>query len=110
MQVRTDVDGSHATITSGALSARFERGEGWALDFLADSRRLTTSGNKAMALVSTDSDGRYIHEQLSLAVGEWVYGLGERFTPFVKNGQVVDIWNETAAPAANRRTRMCRST
>ncbi len=23
-----------------------------------------------------------------------VYGLGERFTPFVRNGQTVDIWNE----------------
>ena len=26
-------------------------------------------------------------------VGECVYGLGERFGPVVKNGQVVDIWN-----------------
>ncbi|MEZ4639924.1 MAG: hypothetical protein R2856_34015 [Caldilineaceae bacterium] len=39
-------------------------------------------------------DGRFAHEQLSLGVGETVYGLGERFTPFVKNGQVVDMWNE----------------
>ena len=23
-----------------------------------------------------------------------IYGLGERFTPFVKNGQIVDIWND----------------
>ena len=35
-----------------------------------------------------------MREQLSLDVGEYVYGLGERFTPFVKNGQSVDIWNE----------------
>ena len=27
-------------------------------------------------------------------MGECVYGLGERFTPFVKNGQVVEMWNE----------------
>ncbi len=93
VEVRTDVDGSHATITSGALSARFERGEGWALEFLADGRVLTTSGSKAMALVSTDSDGHYVREQLSLGIGEVVYGLGERFGPLVKNGQVVDIWN-----------------
>ncbi|MRN26936.1 alpha-xylosidase, partial [Romboutsia ilealis] len=26
--------------------------------------------------------------------GECVYGLGERFTAFVKNGQTVDCWNE----------------
>lgn len=35
-----------------------------------------------------------MREQLSLSVGELVYGLGERFSAFVKNGQSVDIWNE----------------
>lgn len=33
-------------------------------------------------------------EQMFLDVDEYVYGLGERFTPFVKNGQVVEMWNE----------------
>ena len=33
-----------------------------------------------------------MREQLSLSVGETVYGLGERFGPFVKNGQTVDMW------------------
>ena len=93
VQVRTELDDSHATITSGALSARFERGQRWALDFLADGQLLTTSGSKAMALISTNSDGHYVREQLMLGVGEAVYGLGERFGPLVKNGQVVDIWN-----------------
>src|SRR5689334_13710471 len=35
-----------------------------------------------------------MHEQLALGVGEYVYGLGERFTSFVKNGQTVEIWNK----------------
>src|SRR6185312_514312 len=40
------------------------------------------------------ADGKhYLREQLSLGVGDQVYGLGERFGPFVKNGQPVDIWN-----------------
>ena len=46
-----------------------------------------------MALITTESGGHYLREQLSLGVGEYVYGLGERFGPLVKNGQVVDIWN-----------------
>jgi alpha-D-xyloside xylohydrolase len=92
-RAHTEVDDSHATITSGALSVRFARGEQWALDFLADGKVLTTSGSKAMALISTDSDGHYVREQLSLGIGEVVYGLGERFGPLAKNGQVVDIWN-----------------
>ncbi|MBP5454144.1 MAG: alpha-xylosidase [Lachnospiraceae bacterium] len=45
-----------------------------------------------------DSDGdtknTYMTQSLSLAVDELVYGLGERFTSFTKNGQNVEIWNE----------------
>ncbi|MDR2052120.1 MAG: alpha-xylosidase [Treponema sp.] len=36
----------------------------------------------------------YMNTELSLGADEYVYGLGERFTAFVKNGQQVDIWNE----------------
>ena len=32
--------------------------------------------------------------RLDLEVGTLVYGLGERFSPFVKNGQSIDIWNQ----------------
>ena len=36
---------------------------------------------------------RYILNELSLGVGETVYGMGERFGPFVKNGGNHQIWN-----------------
>ncbi|MFG2002852.1 alpha-xylosidase [Spirillospora sp. NPDC048911] len=81
------------TLTSGALSVRVNRGEEWRLDFLAEGRRLTGSGFKAMAVIDTDDGGHYVREQLDLGVDHHVYGLGERFGPLVKNGQVVDIWN-----------------
>ena len=41
----------------------------------------------------TDAEETYMRQMLSLSVGELVYGTGERFTPFVKNGQSIDIWN-----------------
>jgi alpha-D-xyloside xylohydrolase len=100
-QVRIQVDDSQATITSGALTARFRRGERWTLEFLADGSVLTASANKAMALI-TDSGEHYIREQLSLEIGEFVYGLGERFGPLVKNGQVVDIWNADAGTSSEQ--------
>ena len=90
--VSISADDQEARITSGSLAARFRR-ESWALEFVAGDRLLTASGFKAMALLTTASGGRYLREQLSLGVGEVVYGLGERFGPLVKNGQVVDIWN-----------------
>jgi alpha-D-xyloside xylohydrolase len=36
----------------------------------------------------------YMLIEFDLAVHETIYGLGERFGPFIKNGQTVDIWNE----------------
>ena len=44
----------------------------------------------------------YIREQLGLRVDEYVYGLGERFGPLVKNGQVVDIWNADAGTSSEQ--------
>lgn len=60
-------------------------------------KKLTNVGNKfGHAMISTmeTPDGNFMRGQLDLDLGEKVYGLGERFTPFVKNGQVVDMWNE----------------
>lgn len=36
----------------------------------------------------------YMLAALDLRAGEKMYGLGERFGPFIKNGQTVDIWNQ----------------
>ncbi|GID33299.1 alpha-xylosidase [Paractinoplanes brasiliensis] len=89
-----DVSVGNSELTSGRLTARFRTGEQWGLDFEADGRRLTGSGWRGMGVVDTADGEHYVHEQLDLGVGEAVYGLGERFGPFVKNGQSVDIWNE----------------
>jgi alpha-D-xyloside xylohydrolase len=97
-----DVVVDDTSITSGALTARFNPGENWALDFLAEGRRITGSGWKGMGIVDTDDGESYVHEQLDLGVGETVYGLGERFGPFVKNGQSIDIWNEDGGTSSEQ--------
>ncbi len=90
-----------AVFTSGNLSAIVKKGVEWGVEFVGNGRKLTESGWRGMGMMDT-VDGRYIHEQLQLDVGECVYGLGERFTPFVKNGQVVDIWNEDGGTASEQ--------
>lgn len=92
-QVNITDEKQAATLTSGSLSVRVEKAGDWRIDFLDGRRGITGSGRNGMGFVDTP-EGRFIHEQLNLGVGECVYGLGERFTPFVKNGQVVDLWNE----------------
>jgi alpha-D-xyloside xylohydrolase len=84
-------DEAKVTLTSGRLTAQIPR-EGWGIDFVADGKTITRSPARGAAIMETPT-GKYILDQLMLGVGECVYGLGERFTAFVKNGQVVDIWN-----------------
>ncbi|CAG5086355.1 YicI2 [Thermobacillus xylanilyticus] len=88
-------DGPEAiTLTSGKLSVSIRKQGGWNVDYFYEGRRLTGSGSKGPAYIKAASGEAYIREQLDLGIGESIYGLGERFTPFIKNGQVVDLWNE----------------
>ena len=89
-------------ISSGTLKMVVEKNTG-EFTFLRGDYKLTSSKRRDLAYVKTgyrglpyevDNDDAYMKEQLSLSVGELIYGLGERFTPFIKNGQTVDIWNE----------------
>lgn len=89
-------------LSSGSLRLVINK-ESAELTFYRGDCKLTSSGFRDLAYVKTDYRGlayekdnqdAYMREQLSLSVGELIYGLGERFTPFVKNGQTVDIWNE----------------
>src|SRR5205814_6238407 len=87
--VRITETETHATLTSGALSVEVRKGEGWSLTFREGDKVLTRSDWRSLGYIQWAAKGNFVHEQLTLAVGENVYGLGERFTPFVKNGQVV---------------------
>jgi alpha-D-xyloside xylohydrolase len=72
------------------------------LDFLAGGELLTNLGWRSIGYVKENTTAlhpkanyvnpgkgkRWVTNQLTLAVGAKVYGLGERFGPFQKNGQV----------------------
>lgn len=90
-----------ATLTSGQLSVQVKKGDAWNVEYKAAGHHLTSSSWRGMGFVDTPH-GRFTHEQLNLGVGECVYGLGERFSAFVKNGQVVDIWNEDGGTSSEQ--------
>ncbi|MBO0608195.1 alpha-xylosidase [Myceligenerans salitolerans] len=90
-----------AEFTSGGLTARVATDGPWQVDFLADGEVLTSSSARSIGIATTP-EGDFVHEQLALGVGEHVYGLGERFGAFVKNGQSVDIWNEDGGTASEQ--------
>ncbi|HEX2864226.1 MAG TPA: alpha-xylosidase, partial [Deinococcales bacterium] len=89
-----------ARLTAGPLSVEVDR-PGYALRFVADGRVLTHSVFRGTAFVELP-EGRFTHEALNLAPGENVYGLGERFTPFVKNGQALDSWNRDGGTGSDQ--------
>jgi len=71
--------------------------------FCYDGRFLTRIGERfGHAMISTmkTPEGPFMRCQFDLSVGERIYGLGERFTPFVKNGQSVDMWNEDSGTSS----------
>ncbi len=48
-------------------------------------------------------DGRtYVTSSTKLAVGEKVYGFGEKFTNYVKNGQTIEVWHEDGGTASEQ--------
>ncbi|MFI8811692.1 MULTISPECIES: alpha-xylosidase [unclassified Streptomyces] len=90
---RTRADGTVTELTSGPLTLRMDGDGPWGMTFLdGDGRRLTGADALGTAFATTPDGAHHMLAQLALGVGENVYGLGERFTPFVKNGQTVDIW------------------
>lgn len=95
----------HVTVEENEESIIFRTGRtsavvdkspaGWGIRFLDGERELTSTGYRNMAYMKNQDNGRsYVLEQLALDIDEYVYGLGERYTPWIKNGQEVQMWNE----------------
>ena len=120
------VNGADVTLTTGGLTVKVVKGAPWNLTFIGeDGTVLTESAGKSLGRfklgaesnvtaqpvsefgVTMDGSARdesdvFIAIQLHLSVGEDVYGLGERFGAYVKNGQSVDIWNEDGGTASEQ--------
>lgn len=81
---------------SGSTKAVINKSpDSWGIRFLDGNRELTNTGFRNMASITNNGLGKtYMVDALSIDVDEYIYGLGERFTPFVKNGQTVEMWNE----------------
>ncbi|MCL3778230.1 MULTISPECIES: alpha-xylosidase [unclassified Actinomyces] len=114
-EVTRSSDGASVTLRSGRLEARVLLHGPWQVEYFWDGRLLTASTGRSIGYARVapgqapvskgydngaqppethlSSGGPFVYEQLSLSPGERLYGLGERFGAFVRNGQTVDIWN-----------------
>ena len=113
-EVEVEITDEEAVMTAGRMKVRVDRKE-FQYTFEADGKVLTTCGFRNLGYMQYDRKvltklpeenymaaeyKPYMATELSLTAGECVYGLGERFTALVKNGQVVDCWNEDGGTAS----------
>ena len=88
----TSEDDNSIVIKSGDSVLTVNKGNyGYVLS--RNGKIITTSCEGALAYID-GTHGSFMREQLSLQVGEHVYGLGERFGNFIRNGQSIDIINK----------------
>lgn len=100
---------------SGDTKIVIKKGYYWDVKYYYKDRYLTGSLGKATSYITEnkyyakarlelqesdlffqypqDANTTYIREQLNTDIGECIYGFGEKFTTFVKNGQKVEMWN-----------------
>ncbi|KDQ09522.1 glycoside hydrolase family 31 protein [Botryobasidium botryosum FD-172 SS1] len=122
-------DNKTLQLSTGGLTAEITS-EPYTITFRSPARTLTAAGYKHQALIdvphqwtlnsaantstmATDVSSnpnppappatvRYVNSELNISPGELIYGLGEQFGPFVKNGQAVSIWNRDGGTSSEQ--------
>lgn len=112
--VINDTD-EYIELISGNTKVVITKGTSWNVQFYYKDRRLTGNSWRCTSYITehrshvdatkelnkdneffdypVNENGTYMREQLKSEIGECIYGFGEKFTPFVKNGQTVETWN-----------------
>ncbi|MFT8908844.1 MAG: alpha-xylosidase [Lentilactobacillus diolivorans] len=94
-KIEIEADDHQLSFKSGELTAQMPYKSDFEIDFQHNGKTITKSMEKAQGSITDKvAHKHYMREQLSMGIDELIYGLGERFTSFVKNGQSVDIWNQ----------------
>ena len=92
IKISAEEDEKTVVVKSGASILVIDK-ENYGYELIRDGRVITGSREGALAYIDGDH-GCFMREQLNLRVGEHVYGLGERFGNFIRNGQSIDIVNK----------------
>ena len=103
-EVRIEETETALIYTSGHTSAILSKEPyNWSIRFMDGDRELTNSSYRNEGNMENTQTGKtYTTEQLAIGVDEYIYGFGERFTPFVKNGQTVEIWQADGGTASEQ--------
>lgn len=93
LNINSNMEDEKLSFSSGNLKVEVNKKD-WGIKFFNGDKFITSSISNGIGYITKDNKQSFMKDELTLDVGELVYGLGERFSPFIKNGQTVDIWNE----------------
>ena len=110
-----DESGGYELISGKTKVKIGAQGGGWNVSYWYEDRLLTKEGWRTTSLIqeedwfsrnkknsnegtrffsqSDNGENAYIREMLGISVGEYIYGFGEKFSSFLKNGQTIEVWN-----------------
>lgn len=98
------------TLCSGENELKIEKSP-LTFTFYHKGNYMTRMESSDFAYIRTKDTGVLLYEEqagpvymrgaTSLGVGELIYGLGEHFGPFVKNGQSIEMWNEDGGTSSD---------
>ncbi len=96
-------DAESLSLSLGRLAVKIDK-KPYAITFVdaASGEPITSSPFKSQGLMEKQGVGWFTRDQLTLGVGEYVYGLGERFSAFTRNGQTVDMWNSDCGTCSDK--------
>jgi len=111
-------------LISGNTKVVIKKGDTWDVQYYYKDKHLTGSSWRTTSYITENqfkADARrelakdndffeypdglataFIREQLNTSIGECIYGFGEKFTPFVKNGQTVETWNSDGGTCSDQ--------
>ncbi len=97
------------SLTSGAAHLDISK-EQFTMTLYRDDKYVTSFGPNDISYYKENDQGHfysahntaYMTARTNLAVDEYIYGMGERFGPLVKNGQTVVITNEDAGTSSDQ--------
>ncbi len=111
-------------LVSGKTKVVVPKGGAWDIKYYYEDKLLTKQGWHTTSYITEEqwrinermsedtmkqffahddtADGAIMREMMNIGVGESIYGFGEKFSPFVKNGQTVDVWNNDGGTSSEQ--------
>ncbi|KAJ7285616.1 alpha-glucosidase [Mycena rebaudengoi] len=90
------------TFAGEKYQALFDVPARWTTSSAANSSCLALDPNSNPTPAPIPEIIKYINSELNISPGELVYGFGEQFGAFVKNGQSIKIWNQDGGTSSEQ--------